>query len=204
MPGKPVSVSPATILSSGVAPPTPSAVRLLRRAALAVVTVTVVAAAVALLALKLAGWQALTVLTGSMRPTIAPGQVIVVSPVAIREVRPGDVITFTRPNGRGTLTHRVERIALVSDGRFQVTTRGDANQAGETWRITADGTVGRHRATLPALGGALSAVVAGSGRPYLVAGTVLVGLILVLRWIWLPERAPQRSADGSAPDPESR
>ncbi len=193
-----MALVPATVLTPGLTDPPVSLARATARALLVGGAVVVVALAVVLLAAKVGGWQTLTVLTGSMRPAIAPGQAIVVSPMTAREIAPGQVITFRRPNATGTVTHRVEGVRRLDDGRLSVTTRGDANPASETWQIPPDGQVGRLRATLPAVGGTIGSFVAGPRRPYLLATTVLLGTTLVLFWIWRPE--PRREAPSGAGD----
>lgn len=194
-----MALAPATVLTPGATPAPTSLARAAARVVAVVLAVAVVALALVLLGLKLAGWQTLTVLTGSMRPSIAPGQSIVVSPMPAAEIVPGQVITFRRPQSTGTVTHRVQRIERRPDGRLSVTTKGDANPAGETWQIRAGGRVGRLRATLPAVGGAIGSVVAGPGRPYLLGAAVLIGTVLVLLWIWWP--APRGPEDGAPTDP---
>jgi len=65
--------------------------------------------------------------TGSMRPLIAPGDLVVVRPVPVGEIRIGDLITFREPTGsRLIVTHRVVGIEETDAGRA-FTTRGDAN-----------------------------------------------------------------------------
>lgn len=196
-----MALAPATVLTPGAAPAPTSVARATGRAFVVVLAGCAVALALGVLGLKLAGWQTLTVLTGSMRPSIAPGQSIVVSPMRAAEIAPGQVITFRRPQATGTVTHRVQRLEWLADGRLSVTTKGDANPVGETWQIGADGRVGRHRATLPAAGGAIGSVVAGPGRPYLLGATVVLGTLLVLFWIWWP--AP-RGPEGGPPTAPSR
>lgn len=182
-----MALAPATVLTPGAVPAPTSLARATARAVVVGLAGVTVALALVLLGLKLSGWQTLTVLTGSMRPGIVPGQAIVVSPMAASRIAPGQVITFRRPNATGTTTHRVQRVERLADGRLSVTTKGDANPVGETWQIRADGRVGLHRATLPPVGGAIGGVVAGPGRPYLLGGTVLLGTLLVLFWIWWPD-----------------
>lgn len=182
-----MDISPATVLSPGAVDAPASPARLLLRGGFVVATCVGVGLAVALLILKVAGWQILTVLTGSMRPMIEPGQAVVVSPLRASAIRPGQVITFRRPQATGTVTHRVRRVSPLPDGRLNVTTKGDANPVGETWQIAADGRVGELRTALPAVGGSIGSVVTGPRRPYLVGGTVVIGLALVLFWIWAPE-----------------
>lgn len=197
----PMSLTPATVLSPDLALAPPSRRRGIRRVAHVLVLVGVAVVAVLLVAFKASGWQALTVLTGSMRPTIVPGQVVLVSPTPVTAVRPGQVVTFDRPFGPGTVTHRVRRIAPAPGGRLSVTTQGDANPAPETWQIPATGTVGRLRAVLPAAGGSVALLVAGRGRPYFVGGVTALAALLVVWFIWRrdPESAePDDGAEGPA------
>ncbi len=70
------------------------------------------------------GWQPTTVMTGSMEPRLAPGDVVVTRPVAPSEVRPGRILLATDPDQRGHL--RMHR--YVDDGPGDtIITKGDAN-----------------------------------------------------------------------------
>lgn len=92
-----------------------------------------VAVAVALLTLgPLTGsYRTLTVLSGSMRPYMQPGDVVVVSPVRAADLRVGDVITYYLPGaGKTLVTHRIVRI--VTPGELPtVQTKGDANNTAD-------------------------------------------------------------------------
>jgi signal peptidase len=72
---------------------------------------------------------ALTVLTGSMRPTIEPGDVTVVKGVEdASKITIGDVITFMPfPDDPTLVTHRVIGIGSTSEGGRVFTTQGDNN-----------------------------------------------------------------------------
>jgi signal peptidase I len=71
-----------------------------------------------------------TVLSGSMRPTFNPGDLLVVRPEPLRDVRVGQVISYTVPVGDHRIeTHRVIRIVQGGDHPV-VQTQGDANN----WR----------------------------------------------------------------------
>ncbi|MDR1295076.1 MAG: signal peptidase I [Bifidobacteriaceae bacterium] len=74
---------------------------------------------------------ALTVLTGSMRPTIQPGDVAVVAGVSDPStIDVGDVITFMPfPDDPTLVTHRVIGAGTAADGTPVFTTQGDANNA---------------------------------------------------------------------------
>lgn len=78
------------------------------------------------------GWVPLTVLTGSMDPTIPPGSQVVVKPLTpeqTKNLESGQVITFLPEPGKDDMvTHRIVDVA-VSDGETVYRTQGDANNA---------------------------------------------------------------------------
>jgi signal peptidase len=98
-------------------------------------------------------YRTVTVLSGSMRPTFSPGDMIVVSPEPMRSLRVGDVITYSTPTaGHPVETHRVVSIQSTG-GDPIVQTKGDANNTVDPWRAQLHGaTVWRFRFRLPALG----------------------------------------------------
>ena len=112
------------------------------------------------------------VLTGSMLPGIAPGDVIVTVPVSRRSPEVGDVITYTAQRFDGSevapLTHRI--IGIDSEGRF--ITKGDA---------AADPDV--QHPTLTDVTGVLVAVVPRVG--VLLQPLVLLGILVVILAVWL-------------------
>jgi signal peptidase len=72
---------------------------------------------------------ALTVLTGSMQPTMKPGDVAVVYPVeGFEDIKLGDIVTFM-PNAEDPtlVSHRAVRWETGKDGERLLVTRGDAN-----------------------------------------------------------------------------
>lgn len=86
---------------------------------------------------RLSGGASLTVLTGSMEPTFAPGDVIVVKGVdaadVCAEVGVGEIVTFfPEPNDPALISHRVigKTIGTFDDGTScRLVTQGDANSA---------------------------------------------------------------------------
>jgi signal peptidase len=115
----------------------------------------VVAASVAALALvgvlpRLTGYRTLTVLSGSMRPTFAPGDVVVVTQERAADLRVGDVITYRVPVGaRQVETHRVVRIVRRLPTPI-VVTKGDANDHADPWTAELHGqTLWRYRFAVP-------------------------------------------------------
>lgn len=77
---------------------------------------------------RLAGATPYAVQTGSMRPTLPPGHLVVVRPVAPRDVGLGDVVTYQLVSGEPeVVTHRVVAKGTARDGRVVLRTQGDAN-----------------------------------------------------------------------------
>src|ERR1700712_5197156 len=75
---------------------------------------------------RAAGWRSQVVLTGSMQPRIAPGDLVLAAPVARGELKPGRVVLFRDPVRPGrTIVHRVVRY----DDNGNIVTKGDANRS---------------------------------------------------------------------------
>ena len=104
-------------------------------------------------------YRTVTVLSGSMTPTFARGDVIVVTPEPLRAVRAGQVITYEIPIGdRHTETHRVIRVDRAGR-RPIVVTKGDANRSADPWRAVLHGdTAWRYRFRVPFIGYAILAL----------------------------------------------
>src|SRR3954471_10758595 len=63
---------------------------------------------VALIVPRLAGATPYVIETGSMRPSMPPGTLVVVKPAQVGEIRAGDVMTYQVKSGESTVvTHRV-------------------------------------------------------------------------------------------------
>ena len=132
------------------------------------------------------GVKSLTVLSGSMEPTIEVGDIVVVRQIPAAEARVGDVVTFRDPGDRDRLiTHRVRRIS-VADGAVSFETKGDANTSVEEWDIAKDGTIGLVMYRVPKLGYVLFYVHGALGRLLLVVvPALLLGAYEIWR-IWAP------------------
>jgi signal peptidase len=100
-----------------------------------VILVAAVAVSLAVLVPRLAGATPYTVLSGSMRPGLPPGTLVVVRPVEPADLAIGDVITYQLESGDPeVVTHRVVAQGFDSDGDLLFLTRGDANDvADEKW-----------------------------------------------------------------------
>lgn len=80
---------------------------------------------------RFTGAVPLTVLTASMEPSLPPGTMLVVKPLAqdqMGQIRIGDVISYEpNPQDPTLITHRVTGITSIADGSLVFTTKGDAN-----------------------------------------------------------------------------
>jgi signal peptidase len=77
---------------------------------------------------KATGSIPLSVLTGSMRPGLPPGTLLVVQPVDTDEILIGDVVTYQiRSGDPAVITHRVTGISQDAGGERTFTLQGDAN-----------------------------------------------------------------------------
>jgi signal peptidase len=142
------------------------------------------------------GYRTMTMLTASMAPEINPGDVTIVTPVAVSEVTEGMVITYHRPiEDHSLITHRVISVQTAPDGTVSVQTKGDANQAADPWPATLDGdTAYQVRAVIPELGHLIQALRAPVVTQALLYGApaLLVGWLLLT--IWRPARDEEDKA----------
>ncbi len=129
------------------------------------------------------GLHPMTVLTGSMRPTIQPGDMVVDEPIPASEIRVGDIVTFQDPHADRTITHRIRKIE-ISEGQARATTRGDANDTVEKWQIPVDGKVGRVAYTVPKIGYPVTWSHTRNGRLAMVSLPALLLTISALLRIW--------------------
>lgn len=138
------------------------------------------------------GLHPMTVLTGSMRPTIQPGDMVVDEPIPASEIRVGDIVTFQDPHADRTITHRIRKIE-ISEGQARATTRGDANDTVEKWVIPVTGDVGRVVYRVPKIGYPVTWSHTRNGRLAMVSVPALLLTIMALLRIWRSndEREPE-------------
>jgi signal peptidase I len=139
---------------------------------------------------RVAGWQTTVVMSGSMAPTLHPGDVVVVRPVDGAALTPGRVVLVDDPDVPGRL--RMHRVAAVEHGELRL--RGDANPQDDGTLVAPSAVHGVGTLRLPGLG--LPVVWAAEGRtgPLVLTGlgvAALVGLALL-----------HRGADDDAPSPD--
>jgi signal peptidase I len=95
------------------------------------------------------GWRADVVLSGSMAPTVLPGDVVVGRPTDGHQVGAGELIVFEDPAAPGrTVLHRVVR----RQGGGALVTRGDANAADDSTPVPPEAVVASPRLRVPYVG----------------------------------------------------
>jgi signal peptidase len=106
--------------------------------------------------------SALTVLTGSMTPTIPVGSVVVVRPVDPGTLHVGDVITYQKEPGKPEyITHRITAIHTGTTP-VTLTTKGDANRGEDITPVPVTAVRGKVLFHVPYLGTLRNAVSGGA------------------------------------------
>jgi signal peptidase I len=122
-------------------------------------------------------WHATPVLSGSMRPGLQPGDVVVTQRVPISDLHVRDVIVFHPPNEAQSLTvHRIVKLR-VTKGTTVITTRGDANTTDDPTVTALSGTSAYRVARVVPLVGYPAVWLSGGRHGLLVIG--LGGLLLI-------------------------
>lgn len=134
------------------------------------------------------------VLTASMTPAIAPGDVVIVADRDPATIAEGDVITFTRPGNDVPVTHRVTTVA-ESGGGLAFETKGDANSDPDASLVPAENVVGLVILTIPYIGYVIQFTNTPYGFVALVVGPI--GLFIASE-LWTLYR--QQSATASSGD----
>ena len=138
------------------------------------------------------GYRVWVVHTGSMEPTLMPGDIVIDAPTR-DGYRPGDVITFLHSDlTSDVVTHRITDI--TPQGRIH--TKGDANRSADVWDIRPDQVQGRVIHTVPGLGYVLVFLRQPTGGAAVVA---VVACITLLWQVFFADQTEIRRR--SEPDP---
>ncbi len=171
--------------------PQPSALRRVLGLIGSVVAALVVAAAfLALIATQFLGYKALAVVSDSMVPALHKGDLILSRPVAITDVKQGDIVVFEEGDQtRLLVAHGVVAITNVTvnatdskTGKVTTSktsilqTKGDANPAPDGTAVDASRFKGVLLATVPTVGSVLTQSA---------TTTVLLGLLAVIGIAWI-------------------
>lgn len=109
--------------------------------------------AIALVGVRLIGFQVFTVLSGSMEPTYHVGSLIYVKDVDYTELEAGDVITFMLDEDT-VATHRIVEVVPdeTDSSVLRFKTKGDANAAEDGSLVHYKNVIGTPVFTIPKLG----------------------------------------------------
>ena len=156
--------------------------------------------AIAVLIPRAAGATPYVVLTGSMRPAMPPGTLVVVRPVKPAEVAVGNVITYQLRSGRpAVVTHRVVAMGFDGKGRPSFQTQGDANNAPDARWVRPVQIRGERWYAVPYLGYATNFITGEQRQIALfVIVTFLLGYAVVMFVGAFRDRRRSVSAKGGA------
>lgn len=168
----------------------------LRTFSVFVIVLIVIMALILQVVPRMLGGGSLTVLTGSMSPTINPGDVITIRDIAPEDLTVGDIVTFQPFSDDPTLvTHRIVAMAVGPD-QLTFTTQGDANTARDD-PIIGEQIVGVYMYRVPFLGYFLNLFSGLTFLPILIG----VGLVITAILLIFP---PRRRTPRPAASPGSR
>jgi signal peptidase len=128
------------------------------------------------------GFKELTVLSGSMEPTIKTGSVIFIKAQADYKI--GDVITFALSDVKTPVTHRIKEMQVNSGVPYYVT-KGDANNGPDQNLVPRDKVIGRVLFSVPFVGYAVEFIKKPIG--FLIIILIPVIMIIVDRAIKIKE-----------------
>lgn len=146
-----------------------------------VLAVAAILLAVALVGVRLFGFQVFSVLSGSMEPEYHVGSLIYVKEVDYHELKSGDVITFMLSEDL-VATHRIVDVYPDQDDptvlRYQ--TKGDANEAPDGTLVHYKNVLGTPVFTIPYLGYIADFIQKPPGSYAAIAiGAVLLALMFL-------------------------
>jgi signal peptidase len=164
------------------------------------VTVTVLISLVAVLTIAIAigsrtsadgqrvvfGHPVMTIISGSMTPTIAVGDIVVDAPVTAAQAshfHVGQIISFrAAPGSPEILTHRIVAVR-VQDGAVSYITKGDANNSADSTPRPASDVIGLYNFSIPRGGYVLVAMHTPRVIVMLLASALLWIVAGVCFWI---------------------
>jgi len=144
-------------------------------------TVCFVLLAVALVGMRLFGFQVFSVLSGSMEPLYHVGSLIYVKEVDYHELKSGDVITYMLSEDTVS-THRIVEVVPDQDDPAVVRylTKGDANEAADGTLVHYKNVLGKPVFTIPYLGYVADFIQKPPGTYAAIAiGAVLLALMFL-------------------------
>jgi len=138
------------------------------------------------------GYRLYIVHTGSMAPTLMPGDAVFDGPPK-DTYRPGDIITFRHSD----LTIELVTHTVVDVQAGKIHTKGDANRTADVWDIRPDQVKGVVIRRFPRVGNLMIFMRQPGG----IASVVVGGLALTLLWRMLFPSAKKREQSEAVPTP---
>jgi signal peptidase len=183
---------------------------LIRRLAAIAAGLVLGLAIVALIATQLFGYRLAAIASDSMRPTLAPGDLIVTRPVPINDIEHDDIVLFETGTATKILVaHRVANIVTVNvnitdsetgETRTEQTkvlrTKGDANPLIDEQPVDQTAYRGLLWLTIPGAGNLLA-----SPTPFIAVAFGIGVLWLLVELVGYVRRSRQRAPDDSVNSP---
>jgi signal peptidase len=104
------------------------------------VVILLIAAAAFTLLCSCFGWHVDVVFSGSMKPALKVGSMVITRPVETQDISVGDIITYYSPLNEELTSHRVIGVETGSSLGFR--TKGDANEEPDDLIVPAENVVG--------------------------------------------------------------
>ena len=116
------------------------------------------------------GFRVYTVLSGSMKPEINPGDIVFVTNNGKNDLSEGDIITFREADN--IITHRI--VDITKDGYI---TKGDNNNSIDLFTVSYENIIGRVLFHIPKIG----YLIAFLSRPLVMAIEMIILAILIVK-----------------------
>lgn len=98
-------------------------------------------------------YQPIAVLSNSMLPTFARGDAVIMKKIDkkdLKKLKKGTILYYSK-EGR-LIVHRIVSVKHTDNGKVEVTTKGDNNNANDPWVITEDDMIGTVSFMIPYIG----------------------------------------------------
>ena len=115
------------------------------------------------------------VASGSMRPTLEVGDLIIVQGIPASEIKVGDIIVFNQPGETSNTIHRVVAIETLANGTIEFRTKGDANPTEDPQWTPEQNVKGRVLYRIPYIG--FMALI-----PTIPITVIIIIIIIALAW----------------------
>lgn len=144
-----------------------------------VIVIAAVIVAILLAGVRVVGITPYVVTSGSMEPELHVGSAVYVRKVDPKDLKVGDIITFTLGGDDLIATHRIVEIN-ETNGHLSFTTKGDANELTDSSPVDESNVVGKVIFDIPYLGGLKRYVDSGRGRIVGICGALILLIIVTL------------------------